>query len=233
MNNLHFVLIAFEFAVLIFAFSVHESAHAWMAARRGDPTAMMLGRITLNPVAHIDIWGSLVMPMLCLVTGWPLIGWAKPCPVNTRNFKKIRQDDMLVTLAGPASNLALATICLVLLLAFEWFAPQGHDAVYNAVMLAYHVPDAEPVGLAGLFPIALLLYFGVQINLLLFVFNLIPVPPLDGGRIMRDLLPYNAQLTYDKFARYGFFILLLFGGRFIYLLFNPIHSLFLSVLNIR
>jgi Zn-dependent protease len=230
--NVEIVLIAFEFAVLLFAFSVHESAHAWAAARLGDPTALMLGRVTLNPIVHIDPWGSLIMPLLCLILHGPLIGWAKPCPVNTRNFKRIVRDDILTTLAGPVSNLVLATICLILLVIFEKLAPQGQEAVFNAVMLAYRDPDAMQVGMAGLFPIALLLYFGVQINLLLFVFNLIPLPPLDGGRILRSLLPYNAQRTYDSVAAYGFILILLFGGRFIYILFNPIHSMFLAVLNL-
>jgi Zn-dependent protease len=232
MNNLQIVLIAFEFAVLLFSFSVHESAHAWVAAKLGDPTALMLGRVTLNPLVHIDPWGSLLMPLLCLVTHFPLIGYAKPCPVQTRNFKKINRDDTIVALAGPASNLLLAIGCLVLLLVFEHVAPNGQAAVFNAVLLDHGSKDAVPVGMAGLFPVALLLYFGVWINLLLFVFNLFPVPPLDGGRLLRNLLPYNAQQTYDRVAGWGFVLIFLIGGFFINLVVTPIHAVFMAVLGL-
>src|ERR1700722_11050216 len=107
------VLILFQVVVLVLAFSVHESAHAYVAMRLGDPTAYMLGRVTLNPLKHMDPWGSVAVPLLSLYPGGFLIGWAKPCPVTLRNFKNIKRDDMLVSLAGPASNLAMALGALI------------------------------------------------------------------------------------------------------------------------
>src|SRR3984957_7991608 len=121
--NQEFVLILFQVIVLVMAFAVHESAHAYVAMRLGDPTAYMLGRVTLNPLKHIDPWGSVVFPLLSLYFGGFLVGWAKPCPVTTRNFRHIKRDDILTSLAGPASNLLLATISLILLLVFKHAIP--------------------------------------------------------------------------------------------------------------
>src|ERR1700722_9814487 len=117
--NQEFVLILFQVIVLVMAFSVHESAHAYVAMRLGDPTAYMLGRATLNPLKHLDPLGSVIIPIISMVYGGWLIGWAKPCPVTTRNFRNIKRDDILVSMAGPASNLAMATAALVLLLVFK------------------------------------------------------------------------------------------------------------------
>ena len=114
--NLHAVLIIFQIVVLLFAISLHEAAHGWMAWRLGDPTARMLGRVTLNPIKHIDPFGTILIPLLCVYAGFPLIGWAKPTPVTTRNFKHIKRDDILTTLAGPASNLLTAIVAL----SFSW-----------------------------------------------------------------------------------------------------------------
>src|ERR1700690_375169 len=119
------VLIAFQIVVLILAFSVHECAHAWTAWRLGDPTARMLGRVTLNPLKHLDPVGSVLFPLISLVYGGFLVGWAKPTPVTGRNFKNYRRDDILVTLAGPASNLLSATIALIFLLFLKNFLPNG------------------------------------------------------------------------------------------------------------
>src|ERR1700691_2058663 len=104
------VLILFQVVVLVLAFAVHESAHAYMAMRLGDPTAYMLGRVTLNPLKHLDPWGSVVMPIISYFTFGGMLGWAKPCPVTPRNFKHPRRDDILVSMAGPASNLIMATL---------------------------------------------------------------------------------------------------------------------------
>src|SRR3984885_4287615 len=123
--SLNVVVIFFEIVVLILAFSVHECAHAWTANRLGDPTAMMLGRVTLNPLKHLDPIGSVVFPLISLVYGGFLIGWAKPTPVTGRNFKNYKRDDILVTLAGPASNLLSASIALILLLVMKHLIPSG------------------------------------------------------------------------------------------------------------
>src|SRR5215468_1716181 len=109
------VIIFFQIVVLLFAISVHESAHAWMANRLGDPTARMLGRITLNPLKHIDLFGTVLLPLIAMITQAPLLGWAKPTPVDTRNFKHVVRDDILTSLVGPISNFVLAVGCFVLL----------------------------------------------------------------------------------------------------------------------
>ena len=114
--NQDVVLVIFQVVVLFLAFSVHECAHAWTAWRLGDPTAKMLGRVTLNPIKHLDIFGYVIFPLISLVYGGMLIGWAKPTPVTGRNFKNYKRDDILVTLAGPASNLLSATVALILLI---------------------------------------------------------------------------------------------------------------------
>jgi|SRR5580704_2234664 Zn-dependent protease len=225
------VLIAFQIVVLILAFSVHECAHAWTAWRLGDPTARMLGRVTLNPIKHLDPLGSVLFPLISLVYGGFLVGWAKPTPVTSRNFKNYKRDDILVTLAGPASNLLSATIALILLLFMKHLGGQnGVVSIATAMALAQHVPGIVTEGLPTLFPIALFLYFVILINLLLFVFNLIPIPPLDGSHILRHFLPYRAVQLYDRMGMFGLIILFLVGGRFIGAVFSPIFATFNHIL---
>src|SRR6202041_1280177 len=130
--SLNAVVIFFEIVVLILAFSVHECAHAWTAMRLGDPTAMMLGRVTLNPLKHLDPVGSVLFPLISLVYGGFLIGWAKPTPVTARNFKNYKRDDILVTLAGPASNLISATVALILLVVLKHAIGGGDVAIMTA-----------------------------------------------------------------------------------------------------
>jgi len=226
---LNVVVIVFEIVVLILAFSVHECAHAWTAWRLGDPTARMLGRVTLNPVKHLDPIGSIVFPLISLVYGGFLIGWAKPTPVTGRNFKNYRRDDILVTLAGPASNLLSATIALILLIVIKHILPAGDASIATAVAIAQHMNVATE-GLPALFPIALFLYFVIFINLLLFVFNLIPLPPLDGSHILRHFLPYKAAQLYDRMGMFALIILFLLGGKFIAAFFYPIYNVFNHIL---
>jgi len=228
---LNVVVIFFEIVVLILAFSVHECAHAWTAMRLGDPTAMMLGRVTLNPLKHLDPFGSVLMPLLALVYHWPLIGWAKPTPVTARNFKNYRRDDILVTLAGPASNLLSATVALILLILMKHLVPGGVIAIGTAMALASHIPGIATDNLPTLFPIALFLYFVILINLLLFVFNLIPIPPLDGSHVLRHFLPYRALQVYDRVGMFGMIILFLVGGSFIFsVFFTPLLNTFNHIL---
>ncbi len=228
--SLNAFVISFEIVVLILAFSVHECAHAWTAMRLGDPTAMMLGRVTLNPLKHLDPFGSVLFPLISLVYGGFLVGWAKPTPVTGRNFKHYRRDDILVTLAGPASNLLSATIALILLIVVKHLLPPGDTSIITAVAIAQHVPGVVTEGLHALFPVALFLYLVIFINLLLFVFNLIPIPPLDGSHILRHFLPYKAQQLYDRMGWVSLIVLLLVGGRFISALFIPIYSVFNHIL---
>jgi len=214
--NQQFVLILFQVLVLVLAFSVHESAHAYVAMRLGDPTAYMLGRVTLNPLKHIDPLGSVIVPLISMVYGGWLIGWAKPCPVTLRNFHNIKRDDILTSLAGPASNLAMASAALVLLVVFKHAVPGGSRSIDTAMLIANHVPGVETDQLSALFPAAMLLYYAVTINLLLMVFNLIPIPPLDGSHVLRHFLPYKVEQVYNRVGGYGLLIIFLFGGSFIF-----------------
>jgi len=227
---LNVVVIVFEIVVLILAFSVHECAHAWTAWRLGDPTARMLGRVTLNPVKHLDPLGSIIFPLISLVYGGFLIGWAKPTPVTGRNFKNYRRDDILVTLAGPASNLLSATIALILLIVIKHVLPAGDASIATAMAIATHIPGVATEGLPAFFPIALFLYLVISINLLLFVFNLLPLPPLDGSHILRHFLPYKAAQLYDRMGMFALIIIFLLGGRFIAAFFYPLYNVFNRIL---
>ena len=227
MNQQEMVLILFQVIVLVLAFSVHESAHAYVAMRLGDPTAYMMGRVTLNPMKHMDPWGSVVMPLMSLYFGGFLIGWAKPCPVTLRNFKHARRDDILTSLAGPASNLLMATLALILLVLFKHAG--GGDAIGAAMAMADRVPGIDVSGLR-MFPVALFLYYGVTINLLLFVFNLFPIPPLDGSHVLRNFLPYEVEKVYDRIGMWGLVLIFLVGGRFIAAFYYPLLGVFNGLL---
>ncbi len=226
------ILILFQIVVLIFAFSVHECAHAYAAYRLGDPTAYMLGRVTLNPVKHIDPFGSILMPLLSMISGFPLIGWAKPCPVTLRNFRKMKRDDIITTFAGPASNLVMAVIALVILVIVKHSPGGGEQAVYNAMDMTNKFVRAEvdTTNLPSLFPIALLCYYGILTNVLLFIFNLIPIPPLDGSRIIRYFLPYNVEQMYDRIGNYGIILIYFIARPILGVLYQPALNLFDAVI---
>ncbi len=165
------------------------------------------------------------MPLLALVYHFPLFGWAKPCPVTVRNFRHAKRDDIITTFAGPASNLAMAIIALVLLIVFKHSSELGLHSIHVAMALGAGYGDqVDTTNLPTMFPLALLLYNGILTNLLLFVFNLIPIPPLDGSRIIRYFLPYKVEQIYEQIGGYGM-ILIFFIAR-------PVLAIFLSpVLN--
>jgi Zn-dependent protease len=224
------VLVLFQVVVLVLAFSMHECAHAWMAWRLGDPTAKMLGRVTLNPAKHIDPLGSVIMPLLAMVYHLPLIGWAKPTPVTARNFKNYKRDDILVTIAGPISNLLAATAALILLIVIKHTIAGGNLAVQTAIALAFRIQGVPTTDLPALFPIALFLYFVILINLSLFAFNLIPIPPLDGSHVLRHFLPYKLAQLYDRMGMFSLIILMLVGGRLIGIFLYPLLNTFNGIL---
>jgi Zn-dependent protease len=207
MSSLEVVLIFFQFVVLAFSLSTHECAHAWTAWRLGDPTAYMLGRVTLNPLKQLTWIGSVLFPLIGMFFGVPLIGWAKPCPVTPRNFRKYKRDDMLVTLAGPGVNLLLAVIALVLLIIVKHAVKGGTDLVDTAAAVAFRDPEVSIAGLPTFFPLVLLLYFGILTNVALFLFNLIPIPPLDGSHILKNLLPYRASQIYESIGSWGMILM--------------------------
>lgn len=199
--NLELLLLTLP--VLIFSIVVHEVAHGWVALKQGDQTALMLGRITFNPIPHIDPVGSLLVPFLLAMSGSPaLLGWAKPVPTNPRNYRNFKKGDILVSLAGVASNFALAWIFAFLLVAIAW--------------LGVAVPGAGD----WWEPMKSMFQYGVLINLVLMIFNLIPIPPLDGSHVFYYLLPPELGARYRSLGMYGIFIVfgLLFLGGFQFIL---------------
>ena len=174
---------------MLIALTIHEAAHAWTANRLGDSTARLRGRISLNPARHIDPIGTILLPLLAVASGLPIIGWAKPVPVDVRQLRRGRRDFMLVAAAGPISNLL------------------------QAVVASFAVRALVARG-AGYGPAAVICTMFVVINLLLAVFNLIPVPPLDGGNVLAGLLPAGAEPLLAMLRQYGFILLyiLMFTG---------------------
>ena len=182
--------------VLIASLSVHEAAHAWAADRLGDPTARRLGRLSLNPAVHVDPIGTLLFPLISMLTRLPLIGWAKPVPVDFRYLKHPKRDFAIVAAAGPASNIVMAVTAAIVLLA---------------------MPDHVPGDIAGgavIDPLRTLFTVFVYLNVLLAVFNMLPVPPLDGGNVLIGLLPAAGARLIEQLRPYGFLVLyaLMFTG---------------------
>ena len=156
MRTPEIVLGIFQFVVLLFALSLHESAHGWMASRLGDQTARMLGRITLNPLKHIDPVGTVMLPLVALVTRIPVIGWAKPTPVNTRNFKNFMRDDILTTLAGPVSNVIGSVVSLLVLIVIAKTSPIGAACVRAVALGGYSRLDPQLMAVSPVaYPLAI------------------------------------------------------------------------------
>ena len=211
----------FEVIVLLFAICVHESAHAWMANRLGDPTAKMLGRISLNPIVHIDPFGTIIMPLLLILVGFPPFGWAKPTPVDTRNFKNLMRDDILTAVAGPVSNFLTAFLSVIALAIILHGSSRGIGQSFRGADVAE--------------PLAKLFSFAILINVVLAVFNLIPLPPLDGSHVIRHFLSYDTLRVYDRIGYIGLvvvlFILPMVGCSIVGILTTPFLAFFYGLLN--
>ncbi len=192
--------------VLLFSLSVPESAHAWSADRLGDPTARMLGRVTLNPISHIDPIGTLLFPVLTSLLGGVIFGWAKPVPVNPFNLAKPRFHHALIAAAGPASNVLLALVCL---------------AGLQVLVTGFSDRTLGSTGI--LFALVEMFRIGLLLNVVLAVFNLFPIPPLDGGWILAGVLPESMARWVDAIRPYGFVLLvvLLYSGVF-YAVLGPV-----------
>lgn len=179
-------ILVLSLIVLLFSLTVHEAAHALTADRLGDPTARLLGRISLNPMVHLDPIGTVLLPIISMVTGAQLIGWAKPVPVDVSRLVNGRRGFMAVAAAGPASNLVLAVIAAVALRVIVPLVDRGSDV---------------------LVPLSYLLDTAVELNALLAIFNLVPVPPLDGGNVLAGVLPASFAVRYEAIRPYGVFLL--------------------------
>jgi Zn-dependent protease len=187
--------------IFLISLSIHEFAHAFSASKFGDDTAKNLGRLTLNPFKHADLIGTYLMPLVSLTTGIALIGWAKPVPVNRSNFKNILRDDAIVSFAGPFSNFILSIIFFILLLFFAHFGSGDKHFILN------------------------FFWYGVFLNIFLFFFNLLPIPPLDGSHIIFDLFPNNFTARLMKLGIYGSILLMLF-------IYSPLWSFFMKFINL-
>lgn len=177
------------FVVFLLSLTVHECAHAWAAEQSGDPTGRYLGRITLNPIPHIDIFGTIIFPLIAITTGGWMFGWAKPVPFNPMNLRDRKMGEIMIALAGPVSNILLAVLCIIL-----------YKIFFGGSLLTS--------GFAGGLnqPIAMMLQIGIYLNIILAVFNLIPVPPLDGSHVLRNLLPDSLADLYAQVPVWAGFI---------------------------
>lgn len=217
-----------QFAVLLFSLSIHEASHAWMADRLGDYTARYLGRVTLNPVAHVDPVGTILFPLLQFFTSLPLIGWAKPVPVDPARLRNRKRDQMLISLAGPGANLLAALTFLAILALAKTVSGEASGLITN-MAITMKIPSYPSM----LTPLVGILFFGMIINFALALFNLLPVPPLDGHWILYGILPDGAGRVLERLGSYGFLVLyaMMFLGmlRFVYLPVYWVVSLLLPV----
>ena len=209
-----------QLLVLILSLSVHECSHAWTADKLGDPTARFLGRVSLNPIVHSDLWGTIIFPLIGLRYGF-MFGWAKPVPVNVGRLRNPVRDHMLVAAAGPISNLLMAALMFGTLVVMKAASPGLAELVRIVTR------GDIPLGGGTIAPLVLVAYYGMVLNVILAIFNLIPVAPLDGAAVLSGLLPRELASSLDRMQSYSFiiFVLLLISGVPQYLFDPPIFFL--------
>jgi Zn-dependent protease len=215
--------ILFKMIAFLFAISVHESAHAWTASRCGDPTARMLGRVSLNPIRHIDPIGTILLPIVAAVSGFTVLGWAKPTPVDPRNFRNPLLDDILTSVAGPVSNFIVATGALLLLWIISLTSVTGRSIIHGLG------PADAGMATSVLEPTVQLALSFIEINVVLAVFNLIPVPPLDGSHVIRHFLSDSVRRVYDSIGIFGLLALVYLGKPLLRALINPFLDFYFSM----
>jgi len=199
---------------ILAAIIFHEVAHGFVANKLGDPTAKFMGRLTLNPIAHIDLVGTVILPALLMLTGSPVFGWAKPVPINPANFKDPKRDMAISAAAGPITNVMLAILSLLIL-------------KFLSASVAVFLPQTF------ILPLTMMFRQSILINVVLAAFNLLPIPPLDGGRVLIGLLPHKQAVAYSRIEPYGFFIVIILlmtgiAGALI----NPFIYLIFALLNL-
>jgi Zn-dependent protease len=233
-SSIELVIALYQFVILLFSLSCHQCAQAWMASRLGDYTARLEGRISLNPTRHIDLVGTLIYPALMILGpfigfggGGVVFGWGKPVPIITRNLKKITLYDNLISLAGPVANLILVVVGFLLMIVLILVVPGGREAVIGTVQGQIFLGVASAAQ-----ALAMLGWLTIEVNLALIFFNLLPIPPLDASRIVRNLLPYNALNTFDTIGRFGFVIIFILGRFVVGLFLGPAMALVVGVLSL-
>ena len=197
-------------AVLLFSVIVHEVAHGFVAYKRGDSTAKLLGRLTLNPIYHMDIFGSIILPAILMLMGAPVFGWAKPVPVNMYNLKNLKTDMILVSLAGIMANFLLAVCAGVFMFVIRTFFSD-----ISVMVSIYYI-----------------LQYIIVINIVLCIFNLLPIPPLDGSKVVLFLLPRELAKNYVKIEKYGFWIIVvLLMTNILWKIIGPIANFLIKLLS--
>jgi len=220
--------IAIQLVVILFAIVIHETSHGYVAYLLGDPTAKRSGRLTLNPIYHIDPVGTIILPIFLVLLNMPVFGWAKPVPVNPTYFKNWRRDMMLTAIAGPGSNILVATVSALILLFIKSLSPASIIYAFRFLRYGGKLPPLSFL--------VLIFVFSFMLNLYLAIFNLIPIPPLDGSKILAWMLPRSLLPSYYNLERYGFLILMgfIFLDSYIgilRLLASPVNYLLIKILS--